>query len=148
MRRLPWLRRSLVAVTSLLGFAMAGIGAFSPQVVPLENQAAEYRADVAKTIVELQQFRQMNSIPIRSREDKEGVATLINLNPATNVGTPQTGMEGRRPGRPIILRTLAQAPAGSSWMRAIPRLCGSRRGEIVMRVTCLDPFWSQARSSG
>ena len=40
---------------------------------------------MAKTIVELQQFRQMNSIPIRSREDKEGVATLINLNPATNV---------------------------------------------------------------
>ena len=85
LRRLPWLRRSLVAVTSLLGFAMAGVGGFSSQVVPLENQAAEYRADVAKTIVELQQFRQMNSIPIRSREDKEGVATLINLNPATNV---------------------------------------------------------------
>ena len=36
------------------------------------------------TIVELQQFRQSNSIRTRSQAGKEGIATLINLNPAVN----------------------------------------------------------------
>ncbi len=46
--------------------------------------AGEPDVDVPKTIVELQQFRQTNSIPIKSRGGKEGIATLINLNPAIN----------------------------------------------------------------
>jgi len=48
------------------------------------NQAAQYNADVAKTVVELQQFRQTSSVHVRSQAGKEGVATLINLNPAIN----------------------------------------------------------------
>lgn len=50
----------------------------------LQNQELQYEADVPKTIVELQQFRQSNSIHIRSKTGKEGVAILINLNPSVN----------------------------------------------------------------
>jgi hypothetical protein len=46
--------------------------------------ASEYAAEVPKTILELQQFRQTNSIHIKSQRGREGVATLINLNPAIN----------------------------------------------------------------
>jgi len=48
-----------------------------------QNQLKEYEADVPKTILELQQFRQVNSIHIE-REGREGTATLVNLNPAIN----------------------------------------------------------------
>jgi hypothetical protein len=44
----------------------------------------EYTADLPKTILELQQFRQTQSIPIRSKAGREGVATLVNLNPSIN----------------------------------------------------------------
>jgi len=40
--------------------------------------------DSPKTIVELQEFRSTDSIPIRSKDGKQGRATLINLNPAIN----------------------------------------------------------------
>jgi len=48
------------------------------------NQLKEYDAEGPKTILELQQFRQAGSIRIKSRGGREGVATLINLNPAIN----------------------------------------------------------------
>jgi hypothetical protein len=48
------------------------------------NQEKEYEAEGPKSIVELQQFRQTSSIHIKSRGGKEGVATLINLNPGNN----------------------------------------------------------------
>ncbi len=51
---------------------------------PPRNQAAEYEADASKTILELQQFRQSSSVPIRSTGGKQGIATLVNLNPAIN----------------------------------------------------------------
>jgi hypothetical protein len=79
------LRRHLLAVASLLGFAVAGVGVSGPQAQPVANQAAEYSADVSKTILELQQFRRTTAIPFRSRDGREGIATLINLNPAANV---------------------------------------------------------------
>jgi hypothetical protein len=40
--------------------------------------------EVPKTIVELQQFRQTSSAPVKSRSGREGQATLVNLNPAIN----------------------------------------------------------------
>jgi hypothetical protein len=49
-----------------------------------ESQFDQYQANVPKTIVELQQFRETNAIPIGSKGRKEGTATLINLNPAIN----------------------------------------------------------------
>jgi len=82
--RRPWLWRPLLAAAVLFGLTTAGARVLSPQAQQGQTQAAEYSAEVSKTIVELQQFRQTNSIRIRSREGKEGIATLINLNPATN----------------------------------------------------------------
>src|SRR5208337_469708 len=46
--------------------------------------ASEHDAEVPKTILELQQFRQTDSIHIESRQGRKGVATLINLNRAIN----------------------------------------------------------------
>jgi hypothetical protein len=50
-----------------------------------ESQTAQYNAEIPKTIVELQQFRRTSSLHVRSNAGKEGVATLVNLNPAVNV---------------------------------------------------------------
>ena len=46
-----------------------------------ENQASEYKAEVPKTIVELQQFRQANSIRTVAKDGRQGVAALVDLNP-------------------------------------------------------------------
>jgi hypothetical protein len=47
-------------------------------------ESGHYDADVPKTILELQRSRQTQSIQIRSKSGREGVATLINLNPSIN----------------------------------------------------------------
>jgi hypothetical protein len=51
-----------------------------PPVVQIE----EYHAQVPKTVIELQQFRNTTSIPIRNALGDQGSATLINLNPRIN----------------------------------------------------------------
>lgn len=48
-----------------------------------QNQSKEYEADVPKTILELQQFRQSDFIRATGG-GREGEATLVNLNPAVN----------------------------------------------------------------
>ena len=55
---------------------LARAGAKEPAV---PNQAAEYNAEVSKSIVELQQFRETSSIRIAAKDG--GAATLVNLNP-------------------------------------------------------------------
>jgi hypothetical protein len=85
MARASFATRLRLAAASLLGVAIVGVGVLAPLAQSAANQTAEYRADVSKTILELQQFRQTSSIPVRSREGREGLATLINLNPAINV---------------------------------------------------------------
>ncbi|HEY7494956.1 MAG TPA: hypothetical protein VIH59_28125, partial [Candidatus Tectomicrobia bacterium] len=56
-----------------------------PTVAPA-HQVEAYTAQVPKTVVELQQFRQTQTMAIDTAEGKKpGVATLINLNPAINV---------------------------------------------------------------
>ncbi len=47
------------------------------------SQVDQYKAQVPKTIIELQQFRQTSSIRFQ-RGGKQGTATLINLNPTIN----------------------------------------------------------------
>jgi hypothetical protein len=64
--------------------ASKGQGMVSQEAIPPRNQAAEYDGATPKTIVELQQFRQASSVSIRSYEGKEGMATLVNLNPSIN----------------------------------------------------------------
>jgi hypothetical protein len=75
----------LSAVASLAVFAIIGAAKGTIQKAPRKIQVEEYNAEVPKTILELQQFRQTTSIHIRSKGGREGVATLVNLNPAINV---------------------------------------------------------------
>lgn len=70
------------AIVSFAVFATA-LGSEQPTSPP-QDQRKEYEAEVPKTILELQQFRQWNSIRITSKDGREGIATLINLNPAIN----------------------------------------------------------------
>ena len=72
----------LLAALGVVVFAM--VGSAHQQAVPSESRLREYSADVPKTILELQQFRQTHSIRIRSKAGREGVATLVNLNPSIN----------------------------------------------------------------
>jgi len=80
-----------------------------------DDRKTQYDAEVPKTIVELQQFRQTSSIRIRSQAGREGVATLVNLNPTVNAwyllrvdwkdGAPEQAwhLENSRPGNARIL---------------------------------------------
>ena len=72
------------AIASL--FVLATLGAIQGKAGPPGNQVSEYAAEAPKTVLELQQFRQSHSIQIRSKGGRQGVATLVNLNPAINVG--------------------------------------------------------------
>ena len=74
--------QGILCLFSLVG-VLAWVTAGTAQEAPA-NQMKEYEAEAPKTILELQQFRQANSIRIKSRGGREGVATLINLNPAIN----------------------------------------------------------------
>ena len=74
-----WLPAAMAGVV-----ALAVVGSAHQHAIPSEDRAREYRADVPKTILELQQFRLTQSIRIRSKAGREGVATLVNLNPAIN----------------------------------------------------------------
>jgi hypothetical protein len=76
----------LLAAANVVVFTLGARNvAAQKEKTPPKNQVEEYNAQVPKTILELQQFRQTNSIPIRSLKGREGVATLVNLNPAINV---------------------------------------------------------------
>jgi hypothetical protein len=50
----------------------------------LEAQVKDYQADRPKTIVDLQQFRETNSISVTMPDGKKAKITLINLNPYVN----------------------------------------------------------------
>ena len=73
--------RRLIVATALLVTAGA---APEPVPVPSPDQAAQYAADVPKTIIELQQFRRAQTIEVRDTEGRPGTATLIELNPYIN----------------------------------------------------------------
>jgi hypothetical protein len=102
--------RSLTIAVLTLSIVVAG----SQQSSPPPNQLKEYQADVSKTIIELQQFRESRSIQIE-RKGKPATATLVNLNPAINAWfllklTPKEGgpernyhLENGNPGARRIL---------------------------------------------
>ena len=75
----------MIRITSFL-FASLGVLVFSlPERGGLsEDQTRQYETEAPKSILELQQFRQASSIHIRSRSGREGLATLVNLNPTIN----------------------------------------------------------------
>jgi len=82
MRAAPvfFLAAGLFAFASGLFTFASGLFAFAS-----ERAVSEYKAEATKTILDLQQFRRTSSIPVRSAAGREGVATLVNLNPAINV---------------------------------------------------------------
>lgn len=55
-----------------------------PGAAQLERQAAEYRAERPKTILELQPLRSTTTVPVRAADGRTGTATLVNLNPYAN----------------------------------------------------------------
>ena len=81
-RQLTLLGIALIICLGVLGAAQDQGRA--TQQASLQNQTAEYEAAVPKTIIELQQFRHISSIRIRSDKGEQGTATLINLNPTVN----------------------------------------------------------------
>ena len=83
-----WAGLLIVVVTLLtpVPTAVAGRNVAQQPRVPPEQQAEAYAAGVPKNVIELQQFRRMQSIAIKGVDGKSGKATLINLHPAINVG--------------------------------------------------------------
>jgi len=75
----------LMVAANLMMLSVGGGRVFAQKgAAPAKSRAEEYNANVPKTILELQPFRQTSSIPIKSKGGKEGVATLVNLNPTIN----------------------------------------------------------------
>lgn len=79
LRVRPWWLPAVLAVV-----VFAAVGAVPQQAGVSESRRREYEAEVPKTILELQQFRQAQTIQIRSKAGREGFATLVNLNPSIN----------------------------------------------------------------
>lgn len=79
----------MIRITSVL-LAAAGVFALAtPESADApQNPASLYNAEAPKTILDLQQFRRTSSIHVRSGlrgvREREGVATLVNLNPTIN----------------------------------------------------------------
>ncbi|HBD06750.1 MAG TPA: hypothetical protein DCZ69_00685 [Syntrophobacteraceae bacterium] len=88
----PWSGRVPSWVRLLLGvvvlFVVVSWDPAQAEVSPTEevnpSQAAEYGAQVAKTVLALQQFRETQTISVRTPQGKEGTVTLTNLNPTIN----------------------------------------------------------------
>ena len=74
--------RLLIVALAVLASAGAAAGA---DPVPPQQQAAQYAADVSKSILDLQPFRQSHSMAIEGPGARQGTATLIDLNPHVNV---------------------------------------------------------------
>lgn len=75
------LYRASLAALALLA---APISDAVAQEALLARQAAEYRAETPKTILQLQQFRQTAVVPISGASGPPGTAQLINLSPRNN----------------------------------------------------------------
>lgn len=103
-----------VSLQLVLVAALGIAGATEPS---LEDQASEYNADVPKTIVELQQFRQTNSIRIVAKDGSQGVAALVDLNPQIGAwyllkvawaGSPEVSYHLENP-KPVTQKLLLDA---------------------------------------
>lgn len=85
----PRRRRSLARAAAvsgggavlLLGIRLSASVPEQPSADILAQQMAQFEADTAKTILELQPFRTETRLPVRAASGAEGTATLVNLNP-------------------------------------------------------------------
>jgi len=82
----------LIAGLVLLGPTLSGADAVPPAS---SERKAEYRAETEKSVLELQQFRTEDSAPIETPRGN-GLATLVQLNPAINAWLLLTLDDGRR----------------------------------------------------
>ena len=73
----------LFAAAALLASLCLPVAAAEPPAPPPE-QAAQYRAETPKTILDLQQFRRSQSIAAEGAHGRRGRATLVELNPYSN----------------------------------------------------------------
>ena len=106
----------------IIPILLAAFGLLAPGLSddPKKDQKKQYDAEVPKTILELQAFRETSSIRIQSRAGqaragKEGVAILVNLNPSVNAwyllkvvwqdGAPEQAwhLENSKPGEARVL---------------------------------------------
>lgn len=75
-------RRWMSGVLALV--ALAVVASLHQEVGISEGLGPDHQEDVARSILALQPFRQTQSLHIRSTAGREGLATLINLNPSIN----------------------------------------------------------------
>jgi len=81
----PFALVGLAFIATLLAHALPTWGqGDAADAALLARQAAEYEAETAKTIVELQAFRRTETIDAEGVGGRRGTATLINLNPRIN----------------------------------------------------------------
>ena len=78
-------RRRMFFWVILAVLSLRPVWAADPRNIAPATQIDQYNAQVPKTIVELQQFRDTTSIKILAPGGQQGVATLINLNPDINI---------------------------------------------------------------
>ena len=71
-------------ISAPLVVALALAGSVQQAIGVSESLRPDAAADAPKTILDLQPFRQTQSVHIRSSAGREGSATLINLNPSIN----------------------------------------------------------------
>src|SRR5580765_2685737 len=71
-------------ISAPLVVALALAGSVQQATGVSESLRPDAAADAPKTILDLQPFRQTQSVHIRSSAGREGSATLINLNPSIN----------------------------------------------------------------
>ena len=109
----------LLAALGVVVFAM--VGSAHHQEVPSASRLREYTADVPKTILELQQFRQSHSIRIRSTAGREGVATLINLNPSINAQGTHKMLQAAELTAEEVMALIAQRRGSTSGTCSTPR---------------------------
>ena len=81
---------------------------------PPPEQAAQYRAEVPKTILELQQFRRNETIAVEGAGGRRGRATLIELNPYINVWFVLT-LNWGDPGGRASFTSRTPIPAAGTW---------------------------------
>ncbi len=88
--RRRWLEAIALGASATLGVALPATVPVErrdpplPSEAQLTRQAAEYRAEKAKTILELQAFRSEATLPIEAPDGRLGAVTLTDLNPYVN----------------------------------------------------------------
>jgi len=137
----------LAACACGLPYAQAG----TPDQDTAAEQRAQYNADSAKTILELQQFRTTSRMPIHRTDGTAGTASLINLNPKVDAWYLLT-LEWPSPDDRGEYHLQNPSP-GNAEVRLAPSDTGAVSVTISNGSTCRLPFagigsLAEARATG